>query len=181
MPADTTIVFGIPVPSVDPVFLAVARFHIVVGVACVLAGASAMLSYKGRGRHSTFGTVYYWCLAIVVASATVLSVMRWVENYHLFLLGALSLIAATIARRALRERWRNWVRLHITGMGLSYILMLTAFYVDNGKNLPLWRELPQVALWLLPAVLGIPILLRTLLKHPLARRERLAISSAQPP
>ena len=53
MPTDTTIVFGIPVPSVDPVFLAVVRFHIVVGVACVLAGPSAMLSYKGRGRHST--------------------------------------------------------------------------------------------------------------------------------
>jgi len=178
MPTDTTIVFGIPVPSVDPVFLAVVRFHIVVGVACVLAGASAMLSYKGRGRHSTFGSVYYWCLAIVVATATVLSVMRWAENYHLFILGALSLIAATVARTALRQRWRRWVRLHIAGMGLSYILMLTAFYVDNAKHLPLWRELPQIAFWLLPAGLGIPILLRTLLKHPLARRERLAISGA---
>jgi hypothetical protein len=47
--------------------------------------------------------------------------------------------------------------------------MLTAFYVDNGKNLPLWRELPQIAFWLLPAGLGIPILFRTFLKHPLAR------------
>ena len=28
-------------------------------------------------------------------------------------------------------------------MGASYILLLTAFYVDNGKNLPLWRELPE--------------------------------------
>jgi hypothetical protein len=64
-------------------------------------------------------------------------------------------------------------------MGLSYILMLTAFYVDNGKNLPLWRELPQIAFWLLPAGIGIPILLRTLFKHPLARRERLAISGTQ--
>src|SRR5262249_18995850 len=68
-------------------------------------------------------------------------------------------------------RWRNWVRLHITGMGFSYILMLTAFYVDNGKNLPLWKELPQFAFWLLPAAVGIPLLLRTLLKHPLARRD----------
>jgi hypothetical protein len=156
------------------------RFHIVVGIVCVLAGATAMLSRKGRGRHSTFGTVYYWCLANVAATATGLSVLRWAENYHLFIL-ALSLIVATIARRALRERWRSWVRLHIVGMGLSYILMLTAFYVDNGKNLPLWRELPQFAFWLLPAGIGIPILLRSLLKHPLARRERLAISDAQPP
>jgi uncharacterized membrane protein len=169
MPSDTTIMFGIPVPSVDPVFLVVVRFHILVGIVCVAAGVVAMLSNKGRGRHSTFGTLYYWCLAIVVASATGLSVVRWAENYHLFFLGALSLITATVARAAPRQRWRNWVRLHIAGMGLSYILMLTAFYVDNGKNLPLWRELPQIAFWLLPAAIGIPLIVRALVRHPLAR------------
>src|SRR5215475_3012236 len=179
MPDDTTIVFGIPVPSVDPVFIAVVRFHTLVGIGCVAAGAIAMLSHKGRGRHSTFGTVYYWCLAVVVASATGLSAVRWAEDYHLFILGALSLISATVARTALRQRWSNWVRLHITGMGFSYVLMLTAFYVDNGKNLPLWKELPQIAFWLLPAALGVPLLLRTLLKHPLARHEMVASSSPQ--
>jgi hypothetical protein len=172
MPSGTTIVFGVPVPSVDPVFLAVVRFHIVVGAACVAAGVIAMLSHKGRGRHSTFGTFYYWCLSVVVASATALSVARWAENYHLFFLGAISLTAATVARIALRRRWRNRIELHITGMGLSYLLMLTAFYVDNGKHLPLWKELPQIVFWLLPAGLGIPLILYAPLKHPLARRQR---------
>ena len=167
--------FGVPVPSVDPVFLAVVRFHIVVGIVCVLAGVTAMLSRKGRGRHSTWGTIYYWCLAIVVGTATGLSVVRWAENYHLFLLGTGSLMAATVARTALRQRWRNWVRLHIIGMGSSYILMLTAFYVDNGKNLPIWKELPEIAFWLLPAGFGIPLLLYGLLGHPLAKRERLTL------
>jgi len=175
MPGDTTIVFGVPVPSVDPLFLAVVRFHIVVGVACVSAGLVAMVSDKRRGRHSKSGTVYYWCLVVLVASATFLSVMRWVENDHLFLLGMLSLIAATLGRMALRQRRRNRVRLHITGMGLSYILMLTAFYVDNGKNLPLWRELPQIAFWLLPAALGALLIVRALRKHPLARHERFTL------
>jgi hypothetical protein len=41
--------------------------------------------------------------------------------------------------------------MHISGMGASYVLLLTAFYVDNGKNLPLWRELPQWAFWILPS------------------------------
>ena len=173
MSSGTTIVFGIPVPSVDPVFLAVVRFHIVVGIACVATGVVAMLSHKRRGRHSTFGTVYYWCLAVVVVTATSLSVVRWAENYHLFILGALSLIAATVARTAVRRRWRNWVVLHISGMGLSYFLTLTAFYVDNCKNLPLWKELPQIVFWLLPAGLGIPLIVHALWKHPLARRQRL--------
>lgn len=164
--------FGVPVPSVDPAFLAVVRFHIIIGITCVVAGIAAMLSNKRRRRHSTFGTIYYWCLALVVASATGLSVVRWTENYHLFFLGALSLIAATIARTALRQRWRHWAKPHITGMGLSYILMLTAFYVDNGKNLPLWRELPQWAFWVLPAAIGLPVMVHRLLRHPLASAQR---------
>src|SRR5215470_556698 len=170
MPGDTTNVFGVPVPSVDPIFLAVVRFHILVGVGCVVTGAMAMLSPKGRGRHSAFGTIYYWCLMVVVATATGLSVVRWTDNHHLFFLGILSLIAATVARTALRQRWRNWVRLHITGMGLSFILMLTAFYVDNGKNLPVWHELPQWTFWLLPTLLGLPIVIYAIARHPLVLR-----------
>jgi hypothetical protein len=169
MPGDTTIVFGIPVPSVDAVFLTVVRFHIVVGIVCVVAGALAMLSRKGRGRHSTFGTWYYWSLLVLVASAIGLSVVRWTENHHLFFLGTLSLITATFGRTALRRRWFNCVALHLIGMGLSYILMLTAFYVDNGKNLPFWRELPQWAFWVLPTAIGAPIIVHALLRHPLRR------------
>ena len=66
MADDTTIVFGVPVPSTDPGFLAVMRFHILVGVACVVAGIVAMLSRKRQGRHSTSGSLYYWCLAVLV-------------------------------------------------------------------------------------------------------------------
>jgi len=51
-------------------FLAVVRFHILVGVGCVAAGAIAMLIPKGRGRHSSIGTIYYWCLMVIVATAT---------------------------------------------------------------------------------------------------------------
>jgi hypothetical protein len=144
------------------------------------AGIAAMVSLKRRGRHSTFGTIYYWSLAVVVASATGLSLVRWAENYHLFVLGALSLVSATVARAAPRQRWCNWIRLHITGMGSSYILMLTAFYVDNGKHLPLWRELPQMAFWVLPTALGIPIVVWALLRHPLARRATLADRAGSP-
>jgi len=42
-------------------------------------------------------------------------------------------------------------------MGASYVFLLTAFYVDNGKNLPLWKELPQIAFWFLPSAIGVPL------------------------
>jgi hypothetical protein len=71
--------------------------------------------------------------------------------------GLLSFVAATIGPRARRRLWRCWPRIHIAGMPASYILMITAFYVDNGPNLPLWRELPPLAFWILPALIGAPI------------------------
>jgi uncharacterized membrane protein len=163
----TTFVLGIPIPSTDPVFLAIVGVHVLFGLAAVIAGAGAMLSKKGRGRHSTFGTGYFWCLSGAVATMSVLSFMRWAENYHLFILGVLSFASACFGRIAVRRRWRQWPRFHLTGMGMSYVLMLTAFYVDNGKNLPLWKELPQIAYWILPGVVGVPLIVRALLRHPL--------------
>lgn len=87
-------------------------------------------------------------------------------------LGALSFAAAYAGRMAPRQRWHNWRRLHVMGMGASYILLVTAFYVDNGKNLPLWKELPQIAFWLLPSAFGIPIIAYVLSRHPLVREAR---------
>jgi hypothetical protein len=170
MTGNSTTVAGIEIPSTDPVFLAIVLgIHIPLGIACVAIGASAMLSEKRRGRHSTFGTIYFWCLLALFASATFLSLMRWRENYHLFLLGGVSFASAWFGRAALRHRWQYWVRLHITGMGLSYIFMLIAFYVDNGKQLPFWKDLPHFMYWLIPLIVGVPLVIRALLRPPLAR------------
>lgn len=167
---ESTIVAGIEIPSIDPVFLAVVfGVHIPLGITCVGIGAIAILSQKRRGRHSRFGTIYFWCLLALFAAATLLSLMRWSENYHLFILGAMSFACAWIGREALRRRWRYWVRLHIAGMGFSYLLMLVAFYVDNGKQLPLWKELPHFMYWLIPVAGGIPLIVRALLRPPVAR------------
>jgi hypothetical protein len=169
MTEGTTNVAGIEIPSTDPILLAVVGVHILLGLACTVAGAIAMLSQKRAGRHPRYGTIYFWCLTGVFLTATGLAAMRWAKDYHLFILGALSFTAAYLGRRVRSRRWKNWVRLHITGMGTSYILLLTAFYVDNGRSLPLWRELPPIAFWLVPATIGVPLIVRALLWHPLAR------------
>ena len=126
--SETTILAGLEIPSTDPVFLAVVLgVHIPLGLACVAIGAVAMLCPKRRGRHSRFGTIYFWCLSALGASATFLALMRWAENYHLFILGACSFACAWFGRTALRRRWPHRFRLHIAGMGVSYILMLVLF------------------------------------------------------
>jgi hypothetical protein len=172
MGGKSIIVAGIEIPSSDPVFLAAVGVHVLLGLACTVTGVIAMLSVKRPWRHPWFGSVYYWCLIGVFVTASGLAAVRWREDYHLFVLGALAFAAAYLGRRARRKRWNNWARLHITGMGSSYVLLLTAFYVDNGKNLPLWKDLPPIAYWLAPAAVGIPLIVRALLWHPLARTPR---------
>lgn len=67
---------------------------------------------------------------MVFLSMAALSILRWPANTHLFVLGVLSFSAGVVGRMA--KRRLGWLRVHMTGMGLSYILLLTAFYVDNG-------------------------------------------------
>ena len=164
-----TVVAGLPIPSASRVFLAILAVHVAVALGCVIAGAAAMLSRKGRGRHSRLGTIYFWGLAFVFASAGGLSAMRWAEDSLLFGLGTLAFAAAWLGRTAMRRRWSGWPRLHIAGMGSSYVLLLTAFYVDNGKNLPLWRDLPPITYWLTPTVIGLPLMIFAMLRHRVVR------------
>jgi len=170
MSNDVTTIAGLEIPSTDPLFLSVVAFHVVVGLVCVVAGALAMVSPKAAGRHPRFGTIYFWSLSIMFVTASLLSLMRWTQDYHLFALGALAVAAASLGRAARRGVWPGGLRLHIVAMGSSYILLLTAFYVDNGRSLPLWKELPAWTYWTLPAAVGAPIIIWVLFRHPLARR-----------
>jgi hypothetical protein len=166
-PESATVILGLPIPSANPLFLAIVGIHVMFGLAAVVSGVLAMLSSKGRGRHVRFGTIYFRCLFAVFATMSAMSFMRWSADYPLFTLGALSFASGYIGRAAARGHWPQWPRLHLTGMGASYILMLTAFYVDNGSNLPLWRELPEIAFWVLPSVIGGPLIAYALYRHPL--------------
>jgi hypothetical protein len=152
-------ILGIKVPETDPVFLAVLAIHVLAALLCVVSGAVAALSAKGSGRHIRSGRVYYWSLGIVFVTATTMAAMRWAEDYHLFVIGSIAIAAGSVGYLHRRLR-RPGDAVHITGMGGSYIALLTAFYVDNGKNLPLWSHLPHIAYWVLPSLIGLPLLAR---------------------
>jgi len=135
-----------------------------------------LLSPKRQGRHPRFGVVYYCALGIVFATATVLAALRWAQSAYLLLLGSAASGAGSIGYLARRRRRRGWLTMHIIGMSVSYIVLLTAFYVDNGPKLPLWDRLPTLAFWIGPSAIGLPLVLRTLW-----RRSRLPQMSSQPP
>lgn len=162
---DVLKIAGIEVPSKSPLFLTLLAFHVVAALVCVGTGIAAMLSEKRPGSHPVFGTTYYWSLAVTFTTATGLAAMRWAQDYPLFILGAISFCAASLGRAARRRRWRKWANVHIPAMGFSYIAMLTAFYVDNGKSLPVWRNLPHFSYWSLPALVGIPLIVRALARY----------------
>jgi hypothetical protein len=154
-------VFGDQVGSTAPVFLGFLAVHVLAGLAAVITGAVAALSRKGSPRHVRAGRWYYRAITGVFATATVLAAMRWRQDYYLLLIGAVAFTAATIGYLH-RRRHRPGDTPHIAGMGIAYIAMLTAFYVDNGPHLPLWDHLPTVAFWLLPAAIGVPVIARSI-------------------
>jgi hypothetical protein len=146
-------------------------FHVFAGMICVATGAIAALSPKRRGRHPALGLVYFWGLAVVFVTSTAMSALRWSEDAYLFVFGTLAYSCALLGLAARRQRWRGWISAHILGMAGSYIVLLTAFYVDNGPRLPLWKELPQVAFWIGPTLIGAPIVARALVHHTHVRRD----------
>lgn len=144
--------------------------HVGCGVAAVGGGAGAMLTRKGNRRHRRFGRLYLAALTGLGVTAPVLAAVDWTHRWHLAVLGALALGAAAAGFTAVRVARPAQLALHITGMGTAYIVMLTAFYVDNGPRLPLWNQLPVLALWLLPTAVGAPVLIRALRRHHPRRR-----------
>ena len=139
--------------------------HIAAGLTAVVAGATAMLSPKRRGRHPKAGRIYYTALCVVCATAVGMAAMRWPEDAYLVVLGTVSLAAASLAYLARHYQWHGWIRLHISGMGTSYIVLMTAFYVDNGPRLPVWDRLPLLAFWIVPGVIGFPLVVRALVRY----------------
>jgi len=156
-------ILGDQVGSTAPAFLAILAVHVIAGLTAVLTGAIAALARKGSPRHIWAGRWYYRAITMVFATATALAIMRWSQDYYLFIIGAVAFAAATVGYLH-RRRHRPGDTGHIAGMGIAYTSMLTAFYVDNGPHLPLWDRLPTVAFWLLPAAIAAPIITRALIR-----------------
>jgi hypothetical protein len=94
--------------------------------------------------------------------------IRWHEDAHLFAIAVLTFGLALYGFRARRHRSPGWPPHHALGMGMgmgmggSYVALVSGFYIDNGPNLPLWNRLPHITYWLLPGIVGVPLIWRAL-------------------
>jgi hypothetical protein len=148
---------GLAIPDAGFVFFAALAAHVLAGMTCVVAGAVAATARKRRGRHPRAGRVYLWGLGVVFATATVMAVVRWREDAHLFVIATVAFGLGLYGWRARRRHGPGWPPRHAIGMGGSYIALFTGFYVDNGPRLPLWDRLPHWSYWVLPAAIGVPL------------------------
>jgi hypothetical protein len=168
---ETTDLFGIPIPSTDRIFIAGVIVHIIIAFVAVLSGLMAMLADKSKKKHPVMGRIYFWSMLSSFVTIIFLAAMRWPHNIHLLVTGTFAFAFTFFGRMLAKSHTRNWTRLHTICMGLSYVLLLTGFYVDNGKNLPFWSQFPEWVFLIFPFTIGVPIIGVVLKRNPLTRRQ----------
>jgi hypothetical protein len=142
--------------------------HALAGLTTGVTGVMAFRAPKRHGGHHRWGRYYLWAYTAVFFTATILTVQRWAADAYLFFLALTGYGFALVgygARRFRREPWlmrllgKQWVVAHIVGMIGSYVVLWTAFYVDNAHLIPVLNQLPLLAFWVLPTVIGIPFII----------------------
>jgi hypothetical protein len=145
--------------------------HALAGLATGVSGVVAFSVPKRRGRHHRWGKYYLWAYTLVFFTATILSAQRWSTDAYLFfmaLTGYGFALTGYGARRFRREPWlmrllgKQWIVAHIVGVIGSYIVLWTAFYVDNAHLIPGLNQLPPLTFWVLPTAIGIPFIVRSI-------------------
>jgi hypothetical protein len=158
-------IVGLTVPDAGPLFLAALGVHVAAGTTAAVAGLLATTARKRPGRHPRAGAAYLYAVAGVFVTATVMAILRWRHDWHLFLVATAAFGLAAVGWWAHRRQPRSWMRWHGSAMAGSYIALFTGFYVDNGPRLPLWDRLPPLAYWLIPAAVGVPVTWRALVRN----------------
>jgi uncharacterized membrane protein len=153
----------------DPVL----ALHIATGATGLILGPLAMRATKRRGLHTNLGEAYHWVILAVCVSATTLAILDWDRIWWFLPIALFSYAHAFVGFVAAKRRPGRWLRVHIGGMGGSYIALTTALLVVNlGEKLPL--------VWFLPTIVGSPIIAWVINEVDRGRRPRRAVRVAEP-
>lgn len=138
--------------------------HVVAGTAGLLLGPVAFHARKSRGVHTQTGEAYHWVVLVVAGSAVALALFDWSRLWWLAVIAAGSYGFAVAAYAAAKRRPHRWLHLHVAGQGGSYIALVTAVLVVNVGG--------PLVLWVLPTLVGTPVLAWLQREIWLARRPR---------
>jgi hypothetical protein len=160
------LIFGLP-----PSFALPLLVHAWAGLAAVVTGIAAFRMPKGTRRHPRWGVRYLWSYTLVFLTASILTFQIWSTHSYLFfiaLAGYGLALAGYVVRRFRRSRFapywlqRYWVIVHMSAMIGSYMILWIGFLVDNAPKVPGLEHVPLLTFWLLPLVIGLPFLIRSL-------------------
>lgn len=132
--------------------------HIAAGALCLLVGLVAGLAKKKKGIHTKAGEVYHGSYVVVFVTALVMSIWHWSESSYLFYIALFSYSLALTGYIAGKRKKKNWLVVHISGMLGSYIGILTATLVVNAHRIPIVNEIPAIFIWILPTIIGSPLI-----------------------
>ena len=145
--------------------------HALAGLTTGTTGVVAFSVPKGPARHHRWGKRYLWAYTVVFLTATILSVQRWQADAYLFglaVLGYSFALGGYSVRRFRQTSWLRhvlgewWVIAHLSGMIGSYVVLWTAFYVDNAHLFPGLNRLPTLTFWVAPTLIAVPFLVRSI-------------------
>lgn len=154
--------------------------HALAGVTAGITGVLAFIAPKHAGRHHRWGERYLVAYSVAVLMAVVLSAQHWKVDAYLFglaMLGSSFALLGYSARRFREEAWvrhllgAQWVVVHIVGMIGSYVVLWTAFYVDNAHLFPLFNRLPLLTFWVGPTLIAVPFLIRSISRFALPSQQ----------
>jgi hypothetical protein len=141
--------------------------HALAGLTTAVIGIVAFSVPKDPARHHRWGDRYLWAYTVVFLTATILSAQRWQADAYLFVLAVLGysfVLGGYSARRFREAPWLRralgeyWVIAHLTGMIASYVVLWTAFFVDNAHLIPGLQRLPTFTFWVAPTLIALPFL-----------------------
>ncbi|WP_282935559.1 DUF2306 domain-containing protein [Paenibacillus sp. RC67] len=152
------------------VFRLILILHIAAGTICLFTGAISASVKKRKGLHTASGEIYHACYVVILLSSICMAIMHWSESAYLFYIAIFSYALALYGYTAKKSQRAGWLSRHIGGMLGSYIGIITAVLVVNGHHIPGLNQLPVLVIWLLPTIIGTPIIIMVGRKYKRTRK-----------